>query len=75
MLLQNICKSLITLLISCIPALVFSQTIKLSGRVTDAETTAPLVGASVTLSNSNKGVITDVEGKFFIQVEQGNNTV
>ena len=54
-----------------ISSLAFTQTIKLSGKVTDAETTTPLVGASVTISGSTKGTVTDVEGRFFIQVEQG----
>ena len=36
----------------------------LSGRIFDAKTTAPLVGASVWIENLGKGVVTDSEGNF-----------
>lgn len=49
---------------------VFAQTIKISGRVTDAETGSPLVGASVVVASNNAGTSTDVDGKFFLQVSQ-----
>ena len=49
--------------------LVFAQSSKISGRVTDAENNSPVVGASVIIEESKKGASTDVEGRFFLQVE------
>ena len=36
----------------------------LSGRIFDAKTTAPLVGASVWIENLGKGAVTDSDGNF-----------
>lgn len=36
----------------------------LSGRIYDAKTAAPLVGASVWVETAGKGAVTDIEGKF-----------
>lgn len=61
--------SLIVLLCT-IPA--FSQQVKITGKVSDAQTSSPLVGASVILQETKKGVTTDVEGRFFLQLEKGH---
>ncbi|WP_259014245.1 SusC/RagA family TonB-linked outer membrane protein [Emticicia fluvialis] len=42
--------------------------ITVKGRVTDATTGEPLVGASVTLKGTQKGVSTDIEGNYSITV-------
>ncbi|MCH7783157.1 carboxypeptidase-like regulatory domain-containing protein [candidate division KSB1 bacterium] len=48
----------------------------LTGRVTDAATGEPLVGASVYLANSTKGAASDVDGFYAIlKVPPGNHTV
>src|SRR4051812_10171347 len=47
-----------------------AQTARLAGKVTDAESGAPLVGATITYGGS-KGATSDVEGNFFLQLEQG----
>ena len=44
-------------------------TTKLYGRVTDAVTNSPVVGASVILTSTRAGSRTDVEGNFFLQVQ------
>ena len=49
------------------------QVEKLSGKVLDAGNGSPLVGASVTVEGSTMGARTDVEGRFFIPVQ--NNTL
>ncbi|MBZ4189487.1 TonB-dependent receptor [Niabella beijingensis] len=49
--------------------LVFSQA-KLSGKITDGETGAAIVGASVTITGEQKGVTTDVDGGFYISVQR-----
>ncbi len=43
-----------------------AQTKRIAGIVRDADSEEPLVGASVFLKNSNRGVATDLDGKFFI---------
>ncbi len=46
--------------------------IKVSGKVVDAETKETLPGASIVLKeNPGMGVVTDMEGDFFIEVPQG----
>ncbi len=39
---------------------------KISGKVTDADTGEPLIGANVILLNTNLGAATDLEGNYFI---------
>lgn len=46
---------------------------KVSGKVFDAQTNMPVIGASVVIENTNKGVTTDVEGRFFIEVKDKSN--
>src|SRR3954469_1361332 len=46
-------------------------TTKLYGKVTDAVTNSPVVGASVIVSSTKAGSRTDVEGNFFLQVNIG----
>src|SRR4051812_1051229 len=46
-------------------------TTKLYGKVTDAVTNSPVVGASVIVASTKGGSRTDVEGNFFLQVKVG----
>lgn len=55
-------------LISC-TQLVFSQ-VKLTGKITDSETGIPVVGASVIITGGQKGVSTDIEGRFYISIKK-----
>jgi TonB-dependent receptor len=48
-----------------------SKFIKISGRVYDAASGSPLLGASVLVEGSKAGVKSDVEGNFFISLEEG----
>ena len=61
---------LTTVFIVCFQV-VFAQTIKISGRVIDAETNSPVAGASVVVEETQRGTSSDVEGRFFLQVESG----
>jgi len=45
----------------------FSQTVKVVGRVVDDSTLAPLAGANVQLLGSGKGTVTDDEGIFILK--------
>src|SRR5579875_3529440 len=49
---------------------VFAQ-FTISGQVVDAETKQPLEGASVFAQNTTKGVITNKEGSYQIQLAKG----
>lgn len=48
-----------------------SKYIKLSGKVTDGTSGSALVGASVVIESSQSGAKTDIEGNFFLTVEEG----
>ncbi|TKK66144.1 hypothetical protein FC093_17990 [Ilyomonas limi] len=48
-----------------------NTTTKLSGKVTDAVTGSPVIGASVVITATRGGARTDVEGNFFLQVKTG----
>ena len=45
---------------------------KLSGVVLDEENDEPLVGATITIKGTNRGVATDVNGKFKISAQKGD---
>jgi len=49
-------------------AAIFAQTGvgKISGKVIDADTKEPLIGANIILLNTNLGAATDIEGNYFI---------
>ena len=51
---------------------VFAQTVKVTGTVTDQ--LGPLIGAAVVVKNSTAGTVTDMEGKYEIEVP-GNGTL
>lgn len=44
---------------------------KIEGKVTDSKTNTPLIGVSVLIKNTTKGNLTDVEGRYFINVNSG----
>lgn len=61
----------ITLLVLVLTfSITHAQNAKLAGKVTDAETGAPLVGATIAYGGT-RGVNTDVEGNFFLSLEEG----
>jgi hypothetical protein len=47
----------------------FAQKGKIEGKLTDAKTGQPLVGVSVIVKNTDKGVATDQEGRYVINVD------
>jgi TonB-linked SusC/RagA family outer membrane protein len=49
-----------------------AQALKVTGTVTDAKTKEVLPGVSIALQGSNKGAISDVDGKFSIEVPDAN---
>ncbi|HEX3009727.1 MAG TPA: SusC/RagA family TonB-linked outer membrane protein, partial [Bacteroidales bacterium] len=51
------------------------QTLTVSGKVTDATTGEPLVGVNVTVQGTTLGTITDIDGKYSINVANPNATL
>ncbi|HVN47191.1 MAG TPA: TonB-dependent receptor [Bacteroidota bacterium] len=54
------------LLLVLIPGMLLAQAGKIHGKVVDAKTKEPLVGANIIVSATTKGATTDVEGSFVI---------
>jgi TonB-linked SusC/RagA family outer membrane protein len=52
-----------------------AQAIQVSGTVTDAKTNEALPGVSIGLQGSTKGTISDVDGKYTIEVPDANATL
>ena len=63
---------LLVVLLMFFAQLIFSQ-ITVNGTLTDADTGDPLVGASVRVKDSDKGTITDLDGKFSLEVPSKNS--
>jgi iron complex outermembrane receptor protein len=51
-----------------------AQTV-VSGKVVDADTNEPLIGASVTVKNSSVGTVTDLNGAYSIEVPAGGTAL
>jgi outer membrane receptor protein involved in Fe transport len=66
----------IFLLVLCTPLLIFAQTGKIVGKVTDAQTGEMLIGANVIIEGTNLGAATNVNGEYLIlNVPPGSYTV
>jgi iron complex outermembrane receptor protein len=63
------------LLISCATLYSFSQQIKVQGKVTDALTDEPLPGVNIVVEGTNQGIITDIDGRYSIVVDDKNHTL
>lgn len=59
-------KALITILYVIIGSAAFAQTGKISGKVSDKKTGETLIGVTVKIVGTTKGVSTDVEGRYTI---------
>ncbi len=53
-------------LLVLVPAFLFAQTGKIRGKVVDAKTNEPLVGANIVVENTSMGASTDVDGTYLI---------
>jgi TonB-linked SusC/RagA family outer membrane protein len=51
------------------PSLVFAQQNRIEGRILDAETDEPLIGASVFLADKKTGTVSDQNGSFVLNVQ------
>ena len=52
-----------------------SQQTRISGKVTDASTGEPLPGVNILIKNTLQGVITDLDGKYSIEVKESNASI
>lgn len=55
----------------CFTSSAFAQTLKVTGTVSD-KNSEPIIGASVTISGTTKGTVTDLDGKFSLQANKGD---
>jgi TonB-dependent receptor len=60
----NLKKALTTLLFVMLGATVFAQTGKISGKVSDKKSGETLIGVTVKIKGTTKGMATDVDGKY-----------
>jgi iron complex outermembrane recepter protein len=69
---QKTMRFVFILLFSFVTAAVFAQ-VTVSGVVSDADTKAPLSGASVIEKNTNNGIITDAKGMYTLKVKSSSS--
>ncbi|SHM39495.1 TonB-linked outer membrane protein, SusC/RagA family [Cyclobacterium lianum] len=53
----------------------FAQTREISGTVISAEDNAPIPGVSILVKGANIGTVSDLDGKYMLDVPQGNETL
>ena len=63
---RKLCSLLLILLF--IPGLIYAQ-IKVTGTVTESETGEPLPGVNIMVQGTTTGTITDIQGKFSLEVD------
>lgn len=66
---------LIVAAIICLNIQVLSQTLKIRGKVIDAETNEPIPFASVALNDGINGTISDINGEFFLERKTNADSV
>ena len=66
-------KKLLLLLAVCTACIsgVWAQTQAISGKVVDASTGEPVIGASVVVEGTSTGSITDIDGEFTVECAPG----
>lgn len=65
----------ILLLLVCTATWAQSQSVTITGRVTDAETQQGLPGASVLISGTTNGTITDADGNFSLSIQSADGNL
>lgn len=69
-------RKVILLLLGCLlggtPIVLYAQSVTISGTVTDAESQQPLPGVSVLEKDSQRGTMTDENGRFEIELSQAD---
>lgn len=62
---------LILLLCLCFLQTAFTQDGRISGRILDDDTGEPLIGATILVEGTSSGTVTDIDGNFSIDANQG----
>jgi len=68
-------RILILLLLTSAVSMGFAQKSLITGQVTSIDTGAPLQGINVTLKDTGKGTLTDIDGKYAINASQNQTLV
>ena len=69
-------RIMVLLLAALVPAITLAQSGQLRGRLTDASTKEPLVGATITLIGTKIGAVTDASGNYIVAgIPAGRYTV
>jgi outer membrane cobalamin receptor len=71
---MRICQNVLLLLIAILPVSSFAQT-TITGKVTEAGSAEPLIGATVAIKRINKGTTTDNNGNYNITLKRGSYKV
>ncbi len=66
---------LLTCLLCCVTSITWAQTRQVSGRVLNNENGTALAGASISLKGTNRGSVSDADGKFTITVPSSGTSV
>ena len=67
-------KTLTFLIGTMLPMSIFAQQISLRGEVKDVDG-EPIIGASVMIKGTTEGTITDVDGKFTLDLKRGETLI
>ena len=59
----------------CLPLLVHAQNLDLKGKVLNASTNEPIVGASILLKGTSIGALTDINGEFSLSAPMGSTII
>ena len=73
----TILKAICVIVILFTSVIMYAQSnlLTVTGKVTGADTNDPLVGVSITVKGTTNGTVSDVNGNFSIEVEQGKTLV
>ena len=53
----------------------YSQSFTISGTIIDGESNEPLIGAGILVKGAGRGTITDIDGKYSLEVKRGETLV
>lgn len=67
-------KAIALFFLTCLcalPAYLWAQTIQVTGKVVSQKSGTPLAGASVRIKGTDRGTVTDAQGRFIVQAKHG----
>ncbi|MGL4853506.1 MAG: carboxypeptidase-like regulatory domain-containing protein, partial [Phocaeicola sp.] len=72
---RNHLKHFLLLAVMTLSCTVAMAQATVKGKVVDAENKEPLIGATVSVSGTTQGTVTDIDGAFVLQVATGKNSI